>query len=145
MEDKGFLLAITALPPASSLNRTGAVSDELNAITAKIPEIEYTISITGYDLISGAAKTNAATTFISLHDWNKRKEPNQHSEAMSGALNGAFFGIPDATIFALNPPPIMGLSISGGFEMYLQDKTGGSLEELGNITNQIVAKSETKT
>jgi len=51
------------------------------------------------------------------------------------------FGIPDATIFALNPPPIMGLSISGGFEMYLQDRTGGSLQELGNIANKIVEKA----
>lgn len=141
MEDKGFLLAVTALPPASSLNRTEEVSKELSAITSKIPEIQYTIAISGFDLISGAVKTNAATTFINLNDWGERKAANQNSEALSGALNGAFFGVPDATIFALNPPPIMGLSISGGFEMYLQDRTGGSLEALGAITNQIVAKA----
>jgi len=141
MEDKGFLLAVTALPPASSLNRTEGVSAELSKITAKVPEIEYTIAISGFDLISGAAKTNAATAFINLKDWSERKAANQNSEILSGALNGAFFGVPDATIFALNPPPIMGLSISGGFEMYLQDRTGGSLEELGRITNAIVAKA----
>jgi multidrug efflux pump len=106
-----------------------------------MPDIEYNIAISGFDLLSGAAKTNAATTFLSLKDWSERKGPQQHSEALSGALNGALFGIPDATIFALNPPPIMGLSISGGFEMYLQDRTGGSLQELGNIANKIVEKA----
>ncbi len=141
MEDKGYLIAVTALPPASALNRTVAVSSDASNITKNMPGIEYNIAISGFDLLSGAAKTNAATNFLILKDWSERKTPDQHSEALSGALNGAFFGVADATIFALNPPPIMGLSISGGFEMYLQDRTGGSLQELGNIANQIVAKA----
>lgn len=141
MEDKGYLIAVTALPPASALNRTVAVSSDASNITKNMPGIEYNIAISGFDLLSGAAKTNAATNFLILKDWSERKTPDQHSEALSGALNGAFFGVSDATIFALNPPPIMGLSISGGFEMYLQDRTGGSLQELGNIANQIVAKA----
>jgi len=141
MEDKGFLIGVTSLPPASSLDRTIEVNKAVSKITNKIPSIEYTIAIAGYDLISGAAKTNAATMFMSLKDWNERKAPNEKSDAISGMLNGAFYGIPEATIFALNPPPIMGLSISGGFEMYLQDRTGGSLQNLGKITNEIVAKA----
>ncbi|MBP1679858.1 MAG: efflux system, inner rane transporter CmeB [Proteobacteria bacterium] len=141
MEDKGYLISVTALPPASALNRTVAVSSDVSNITKNMPGIEYNIAISGFDLLSGAAKTNAATNFLILKDWSERKTPDQHSEALSGALNGAFFGVADATIFALNPPPIMGLSISGGFEMYLQDRTGGSLQELGNIANQIVAKA----
>lgn len=141
MEDKGYLISVTALPPASALNRTVAVSAEVSNITKNMPGIEYNIAISGFDLLSGAAKTNAATNFLILKDWSERKTPDQHSKALSGALNGAFFGIPDATTFALNPPPIMGLSISGGFEMYLQDRTGGSLQELGNIANKIVEKA----
>lgn len=141
MEDKGYLIAVTALPPASSLHRTQAVSAQVSDITNNMPEIEYNLAISGFDLLSGAAKTNAATTFLPLKDWSERTAPNQHSEALSGALNGALFGVSDATIFALNPPPIMGLSISGGFEMYLQDRTGGSLEALGAIADQIVAKA----
>lgn len=141
MEDKGYLISVTALPPASALNRTVAVSSEVSNITKNMAGIEYNIAISGFDLLSGSAKTNAATNFLILKDWSERKTPDQHSEALSGALNGAFFGIPDATAFALNPPPIMGLSISGGFEMYLQDRTGGSLQELGNIANKIVEKA----
>lgn len=141
MEDKGFLIAVTALPPASSLYRTEAVSAQVSDITNQMSDIEYNIAISGFDLLSGAAKTNAATTFLSLKDWDERKAVHQHSEAISGALNGALFGISDATIFALNPPPIMGLSISGGFEMYLQDRTGGSLQELGAIADKIVEKA----
>ncbi|AFL68397.1 efflux RND transporter permease subunit [Sulfurospirillum barnesii] len=141
MEDKGYLIAITALPPAASLYRTQGVSAQVNEITKKMPDIEYNLAISGFDLLSGAAKTNTATTFLPLQDWSERQAPNQHSQAISGALNGALFGVADATIFALNPPPIMGLSISGGFEMYLQDRTGGSLEVLGELADAIVAKA----
>jgi multidrug efflux pump len=59
-------------------------------------------------------------------------------------LNGAFFEINDATIFALSAPPIDGLSTSSGFEMYLQDKTGGSLESLNKIVSQILEKASTR-
>ncbi|WP_041957371.1 efflux RND transporter permease subunit [Sulfurospirillum arsenophilum] len=141
MEDKGYLIAVTSLPPAATLGRTEAVSAQVSGITKAMPDIEYNMAITGFDLLSGAAKTNAATSFLILNDWSTRKAPNQHSQAISGALNGALFGVSDATIFALNPPPIMGLSISGGFEMYLQDRTGGTLQALGAVTQKIVEKA----
>jgi multidrug efflux pump len=35
----------------------------------------------------------------------------------------------------------MGMSIAGGFEMYVQDRTGGDIQELETIVNQIIAKA----
>ena len=35
-----------------------------------------------------------------------------------------------AIVIGFNPPPIQGLSTTGGFEFYLQDRSGGSLESL---------------
>lgn len=141
LEDKGLLIASASLPPASSLPRTQEVGGNMSNIMNSVNDIRYGIVISGFDIISGANKTNALTSFIDLKDWSERKSPNQNSQALSGSLTGAFFQIPEATIFVLNPPPIMGLSISGGFEMYLQDRTGGSLDSLGEIVNQIVAKA----
>lgn len=141
MEDKGYLIGITSLPPASSLNRTQEVNGQMSAITQSMPDIEYTIGISGFDLLSGSTKTNAAATFLVLKNWDDRKAPEQHADSISDALNGALFGISDATIFALSAPPIDGLSISGGFEMYLQDRKGGSLTELNSIAGQIVEKA----
>ncbi len=141
MEDKGYLIGITSLPPASSLNRTQEVNGQMSAITQSMPDIEYTIGISGFDLLSGSTKTNAAATFLVLKNWDDRKAPEQHADSISDALNGALFGISDATIIALSAPPIDGLSISGGFEMYLQDRKGGSLTELNSIAGQIVEKA----
>jgi multidrug efflux pump len=140
-EDKGVLLAITALPPAASLDRTEKVQDTMTQMASQVDEIEYMIGVAGYDVVTDTAKTSAATSFMSLKDWDTRTLPTQSSSAISGKLNMMYSQIPEATIFALNPPPIMGLSISGGFEMYVQDRTGGDLSQLSQYVNQIVAKA----
>ncbi|MDR0761955.1 MAG: multidrug efflux RND transporter permease subunit [Campylobacteraceae bacterium] len=144
-EDKGMLLAIIQLPPASSLDRTLEVADKFNAMVSSIDDVKQVTVISGYDMIAGGLKTSSAASFIVLKDWKERKEANQSSFALANKLNGMFFmGMPEATVFTLNPPPIMGLSISGGFEMYIQDKTGGSLNDLKTLADQIVEEA-TKT
>jgi hydrophobe/amphiphile efflux-1 (HAE1) family protein len=50
--------------------------------------------------------------------------------------------IPGARVFALNPAPIRGLSRTGGFELMLQDRAGGSLGELAAVANRVVQAAE---
>lgn len=45
-------------------------------------------------------------------------------------FTGAFNQTLDATAFVINPPAINGLGLAGGFEIYLQDRTGGSVKDL---------------
>src|SRR5690606_27897568 len=37
----------------------------------------------------------------------------------------------DGVVMSFNPPPITGMSTTGGFEAYIQDRSGGPVEELG--------------
>lgn len=141
LEDKGYLISATSLPPASSLQRTINVGKQMSDIAKNIPEIEDSVIISGSDIFTGASKTNASTSFFTLKPWSERLKEEQSADSISEVLNGAFYEIPDATIFALSAPPIDGLSTSGGFEMYLQDKSGGSLEELNNVVNEIIEKA----
>ncbi|MDY3205677.1 MAG: multidrug efflux RND transporter permease subunit [Arcobacter sp.] len=141
LEDKGYLISATSLPPASSLQRTINVGKQMSDIAKNIPEIEDSVIISGFDIFTGASKTNASTSFFTLKPWSERLKEEQSADSISEVLNGAFYEIPDATIFALSAPPIDGLSTSGGFEMYLQDKSGGSLEELNNVVNEIIEKA----
>jgi multidrug efflux pump len=53
-----------------------------------------------------------------------------------GALNARFR---DGFVIGFNPPPIQGISTTGGFEFYLQDRTGGSLDGLAQAANKVVA------
>src|SRR3546814_2743671 len=47
--------------------------------------------------------------------------------------------IKDAVVVFFNPPPIMGLSTTGGFEVYVQDRTGGGVQSLAAAPAQLVA------
>ena len=48
-------------------------------------------------------------------------------------------GIKDAMVLFSNPPPIAGLSTTGGFELYVQDRTGGGVRSLAGATAQLTA------
>jgi len=41
---------------------------------------------------------------------------------------------------AFNPPPIRGLGTAGGFEVYVQDRTGGDAQKLNGVVQQFLAK-----
>ena len=133
MEDKGALLAVTSLPPAATLSRTQEVMNEISEIGTQNPNIKYFMSIRGFDLLSGAPKTNAGSSFITLHPWSERPLKSQSADAIAMDLNIAYSQIPEATTYVLNMPPIMGLSLTGGFEMYIQDRSGGTLQELSDV------------
>ncbi len=139
MEDQGVLLAVTMLPEASTLTRTSAIMDRQDKIVLSNPNVESAMSVGGFDLFSGSAKTSSGISFISLKDWSLRTKASQSSAAVAMQLNMALSRIGGATIFALNPPPIMGLSLTGGFEMYIEDRAGTSIEELAKYTNIVTA------
>ena len=141
LEDKGYLIASASLPPASSLQRTINVGKEMSDITKNIPEIENSIIISGYDMFGGG---NGITAFFTLKPWNERLEKEQSADSISEILNDEFYNVADATIFTLSAPPIDGLSNSSGFEMYLQDKSGGNLESLNNTVNKIIEKASSR-
>ncbi|WP_419768231.1 efflux RND transporter permease subunit [Arcobacter sp.] len=138
MEDKGYLISFVNLPPASTLSRTRDVMSEVDNIALKNKNLIDSVVISGYDFISGARKTSSATDFLILKDWDERKDSAQHSIELSKVYNGAFSQIAAASIFTVNPPPIFGLSLTGGFEMYLQDRTGGSLNDLNGVVQKVI-------
>jgi multidrug efflux pump len=141
-EDKGMLLSIIQLPPASSLDRTLEVADKFHAMANSLDEVKQVTVISGYDISAGGLKTSSAASFIVLKDWKERTNANQSSFEIANRLNGMFYmAMPEATVYTLNPPPIMGLSLSGGFEMYVQDKTGGSLNNLKLLADKIVEEA----
>ncbi|MDR1460453.1 MAG: multidrug efflux RND transporter permease subunit [Campylobacteraceae bacterium] len=145
-EDKGVVLAAVMLPPASSLDRTKEVANKFTQIVKNDENVKQTTFIAGVDLLNSfSARTSSGISFVVLKDWDERKNQNQSSFAIASRfMRELNFMIPEATVVALNPPAIMGLSISSGFEMYVQDRTGGSMQTLQELTNQIVEKAKTR-
>jgi multidrug efflux pump len=141
-EDQGTIFVFSFNPGGASVSRTDEFTNELNTIIQKDPNVKDIITLAGYDLTSSSQRTHAAATIIKLNHWDERPNSDQHAAAVLKRLSGQILGTSDGFSFGVLPPPIMGMSIAGGFEMYVQDRTGGNIQDLEKIVNQIIAKAK---
>ncbi|MES1949926.1 hydrophobe/amphiphile efflux-1 (HAE1) family protein [Salinisphaera sp. S4-8] len=141
-EDQGYIFTTYTLPPAASLQRTEEVRDEVISKSLKaMPAVEDIVGVAGYDFLAGAQRTYAGIAFLTLKDWDERGGQGQDSFSLVGQTFGLGAQIPDAQIIAFNPPPIIGLSTTGGFEGYLQSKSGDSFNEIREAAGKVVAEA----
>jgi hydrophobe/amphiphile efflux-1 (HAE1) family protein len=123
-EDQGYVIAVYSLPPAASLGRTKAVTGTMTQRIMQLPETAHTVTLSGLDVMSFTSKSSAGVSFVILKDWEERQAPGSDSQSVAGKLFGMGMDIKDGFVFAFNPPPIMGISLTGGFEGYLQSRGG---------------------
>jgi HAE1 family hydrophobic/amphiphilic exporter-1/multidrug efflux pump len=85
-EDQGYVLAIAALPPAASMQRTKAALEQLDKAAFAHPAFDDNISVTGFDVLTNGERSNAGVSFVLLKDWSERPRcPRTRSPALFGA------------------------------------------------------------
>jgi len=122
-EDQGYVLAIAALPPAASMQRTKTALEQLDKAAFAHPAFDDNISVSGFDVLTNGERSNAGVSFVLLKDWSERRNPALSADAVTGALFGAGMAIKDASIFSVAPPAVEGMSNTGGFEGFVQSRT----------------------
>jgi multidrug efflux pump len=137
-EDQGYIFAVTQLPPAAALDRTLAITERVTQGISANPAVENVVTLAGFDFLSGAQKTNSGVSFVSLKDWSERTDPRQDARALAPALAALNANFRDGVVIGFNPPPIQGISTTGGFEFFLQDRSGGSLEDLSAAAQRVL-------
>ena len=139
-EDQGWVLAITILPPAASLQRTDLAVQQLTDGMRRNPAVApgANVSFAGLDPLTFGLRTNTAVSFFPLKDWDERKKPELVSQGVVGALFGVGFGIRDALVIGINPPPISGISLTGGFEAFVQSRAGSDYAALEGATQKLI-------
>ncbi len=116
-EDTGVLFCMVDMPPGTSQERTDEVLDQVDAIIATIPDIEYRQKISGYSFMAGQGATYG-TFILKLKNWEDRKRADQTSEAILGKLYGMTgAAIKDGRVVIFAPPVISGYSLTNGFEI----------------------------
>jgi HAE1 family hydrophobic/amphiphilic exporter-1 len=136
-EDTGTIMGIVDMPPASSLERTNEVMNKIGEIAKSIPEIQTCSAISGYSFIGGQGNTYGSV-IIKLKHWDKRKGKDQTADAILAKLFAMTSNIKDARIMFFKPPMITGYSVTNGFEVKLQDKTGGDLNNFFQVYQQFI-------
>lgn len=144
-EDQGYFITLVQAPEGVSLNYTKKILDQASEQVRQIPEVESNFAVTGFSF-AGVAP-NQGIMFTLLKPWEERTRPEQQVQALIGQAQMGYFGIPEAQIFALNPPAIQGLGNFGGFQLELQDRRGNlSLNEfVANFGNFLGAANQSPT
>ena len=134
-EDQGYVVTIVIMPDGATLSRTSKTTEAIRSAIANDPAVAHEFAVNGFELLTGANKTNAATMFVRLKDWKER-------ETSATDIVGKLFGIgmsqPDGLAIAVNPPAIRGLGSAGGFEVYVQSQRDTDPIKLAAVMNGFI-------
>lgn len=144
-EDKGTIFVFSYNPPAASLSRTDGLTKEIyNIVSADKESVKNVVQFAGMDFMTFSERTFAAATIVKLTDWKQREDESQHASQLAAGFNQKLFGTSDGFSFGVVPPPIRGMGISGGFDMYIQDRTGGDLQTLQKYVTEVIEKANAR-
>ncbi|SDO86674.1 efflux RND transporter permease subunit [Ectopseudomonas guguanensis] len=137
-EDQGYVINAYYLPPAASLNRTEALSGAVSQQLMEHPAVQDVVTFAGFDVLTFGVRSNAGVSFVPLKDWSERTTPELDARNLTREFMGMGAAQMDGLVLSFNPPPITGMSTTGGFESYIQDRSGGSVEQLGEKVQAFV-------
>ena len=138
-EDQGYIMVMPILQDAASLSRTEAVNRQITKALMAHPAVDQVVAFSGLDALTFTLRTNTGISWVSLKDWSQRKSVEDSAEAVAAYVFGAGTRIKDAIVLAFEPPPIEGLSMTGGFDGYVQSRSGGTMKELEAAAQALVA------
>ena len=138
-EDQGNLLIAHMMPEASSLPRTEKFTDKLTQMVREHPDVDDVLTINGFNMLSASQNTYSGISFIILKDWAQRKLDSQSADNLAKVFTMMGMSQPEGIGYAFSMPPIIGMSMSGGFEGYIQNKSGKTSAELMAKTEEFAA------
>lgn len=138
LEDQGYLMVDVQLPDGSALERTEAVTQDIETRLEKVEGIAHVVTVNGYSILNSGLLPNGAMLIVTLTPWDERQEPSLKVDAILAQLWQEFSTIASANIIAFNAPPIPGLGTTGGVEMKLQQTGGGTPQDLASAAGSLV-------
>lgn len=135
-EDQGMLMGSIQLPDNASLSRTNEFGEKYRQILAHDPNVSDAFVISGLDFIGGGNKSNAGAMFVKLKPWDERETTAMD---LAGKFMGIGLGQVDGRAMVFNPPAIMGLGSTGGFEFFLENRDDGDPRALSDAMNTLIA------
>lgn len=135
-EDQGSLMVMAQLPPGATRERTLAVLEQTEKYMLQQPEVANIITVQGFSF-AGQGQ-NMGFGFVSLKDWSERKKPGSDAASFTGRAMMALSQIRDGFVLTMQPPTIMELGNSSGFEFRLLDRNGAGHDALLAARNQLL-------
>ncbi|MDX2085650.1 MAG: multidrug efflux RND transporter permease subunit [Candidatus Melainabacteria bacterium] len=140
-EDQGYFIVAAQAPEGTSHDYMRKVAEKVEDIIMPHPEINGVFAINGFGF--GGNAPNRAIMFVPLKSIEDRKHHDQSAAALIEKVRGPLMSIPEAIVIPFEPPAIQGIGNMGGFQFFLQDRSGASpLSELAQAQFQIMGESQ---
>ncbi|MGQ3674770.1 efflux RND transporter permease subunit [Xanthobacter sp. TB0139] len=135
MQDRGYLIVASQLPPGAAMQRTEDVMTRAGDLVMGTPGVGHIVNIVGFSGATFTNAPNAGAMFVILEPFSKRTgHADQTAEAIQKALMGKLSSIEEAQMIVVQPPPVQGIGNAAGFRMMVQDRDGAGFLALRNAT-----------
>lgn len=138
-EDLGTVNIDVQTPPGTNLDETRKIMDEIDRRVRDIPQIELCSKTTGRSMRSGQGSSYGMFNIL-LKPWDERTGEGDDLNSVIEEIYRRTNDITSATILVFTRGMIPGYGASDGFELYVQDQQGGSIENLLQVTKQFIAR-----
>ena len=136
-EDMGSVNVDVRTPPGTNLEETEKVMLQVDEVINSIPQVEAYARTTGYSRLSGSGSCNGMYS-IRLKNWKERTGEGDDLDSIVEEIYRLTSHITAADIMVFTRGMIPGYGSTNGFEVYIQDRKGGKLEDLSFITEKFI-------
>lgn len=136
-EDMGTLSLNIQVAPGSNLAQTEAAMDQVEEAIKTIPEIYIYSRVTGKNARHDQS-ASAGSFSIRLRDWSERDGKGQDINSVIREIYRRVSAISSAQIRVSQSPMISGYGTGSGFELYVQDRSGTTTDQLLSVTRAFI-------
>jgi len=138
-EDTGVIYVDVSAALGNTINSTLKVQRQIAEQLEQMPQIESFSHVVGYGIFSGQG-SSYGNWFIRLKPWSDRPGKENSVEAVVAEINARLATVKDATALAFAPPMLPGYGMSNGIELHMQDRTGGTVADFFQVTQDYLTK-----
>ena len=136
-EDMGSINIDVQTPPGTNLGETVAVMEQIASRLDGVEQVETYSYTTGYGMMSGVGSSCGMFT-VKLKDWEFREGEGDDVDSVMERIYEVTSDITSAKILVFTRGMIPGYGTSSGFEIYVQDQKGGTIDNLKMITDDVI-------
>ncbi|MBO7601705.1 MAG: efflux RND transporter permease subunit [Bacteroidaceae bacterium] len=142
-EDTGTLMGTVTLPAGTSQERAIEIMLRVDSLIAAEPAVQSRTMISGFSFTGGSGPSYGSF-IIKLKNFEERGLMQNSQLVFITLYMRAQKIIPEAQVLFFQPPMIQGYSMSSDIQLFMQDKTGGSLENFFQVVNDYDAALEAR-
>ncbi|MGM9842758.1 MAG: efflux RND transporter permease subunit [Muribaculaceae bacterium] len=136
-EDMGTITINVQTAPGSNLAQTEKAMNEIENAFRDIPQIRIYSKIVGKDARHNQLASGGSFT-LRLKPWGERTGKNDDINAVISEIYRRTDAVKSAQIRLSMQPMISGYGNSNGFELYVQDRSGRTVDELLAVTQSFI-------